>query len=210
MTELDFAFAGDLILDYPDPDRWLSGIAPVLRKSVAIGHLEVPHTRRGHELRGDVPAPGADPTHVAALARAGFSAVSLGGNHIADCGAEGIADTVAELDAAKIAHSGAGSNLRTARSPAVLQRMGRKIALLSYNCVGPEIGWATETTAGCAYVRVNTADGSPIAPASKLQDVDAQSLAQMIDDIRVARRSADIVVVPLHKGIVHTPAKLAP
>jgi hypothetical protein len=32
------------ILDEPDPDHWLSGIAPCLRRAdLAIGHLEVPH-----------------------------------------------------------------------------------------------------------------------------------------------------------------------
>ena len=50
---------GDLVLDVDDADHWLSGIAPALRAAdVAIGHLEVPHTLRGTELAGDVPAPG--------------------------------------------------------------------------------------------------------------------------------------------------------
>ena len=35
-----------------------------------------------------------------------------------------------------------------------LAKAGRKVALLSYNCVGPKEGWATATRAGCAHVRV--------------------------------------------------------
>lgn len=119
MRAIDLALLGDIILDVPDPDHWIAGIAQITRAAdVTIGHLEVPHTRRGTELVGDVPAPGADPDHLAALARAGIDAVSMAGNHIADCGAEGIADTCKELDRLGIAHAGAGATLVEAQRPA--------------------------------------------------------------------------------------------
>jgi poly-gamma-glutamate capsule biosynthesis protein CapA/YwtB (metallophosphatase superfamily) len=204
-------FAGDLVLDVPDADHWLSGIAPVVRGAdLAIGHLEVPHTRRGAELHGDVPAPGAPPENLDALHRAGFHAVTLAGNHISDCGAEGIADTIGRLDQLGIAHCGAGENLDKARAPLFLTRAGRQIALLSYNCVGPEAAWAASQRAGCNYLRVRTADGRPIAPAAALVEVTPEAVSQLTDDIRAARQRAALVIVALHKGIVHTPALLAP
>jgi poly-gamma-glutamate capsule biosynthesis protein CapA/YwtB (metallophosphatase superfamily) len=102
---LTVLLTGDMVLDEPPADHWLSGIAPALRAAdLAIAHLEVPHTRRGSELAGDVPAPGADPDNLDALARAGIRLVSLAGNHIADCGPQGISDTVERLDALGIAH----------------------------------------------------------------------------------------------------------
>jgi poly-gamma-glutamate synthesis protein (capsule biosynthesis protein) len=212
---LDLVFSGDLVLDEPRPDHWLEGIAPALRAAdVAIGHLEVPHTIHRSELRSDVPAPGADPAHVPALARAGFHAVSLAGNHMADCGAIGIADTIAALDGAGLAHCGAGANLGQARAPCFLTRGTRRIALLSYNCVGPEESWATETRAGTAFVRVETVDGSRIAPAAPLDRANVASLAYMAEDILRLRADREgketLIVVALHKGIVHTPARLAP
>ncbi len=208
---LDLVFAGDLVLDEPDPDHWLSGLAPALRAAdIAIGHLEVPHTSRLSELRSDVPAPGADPAHIPALARAGFHAVTMAGNHMSDCGAAGIADTIAALDAVGIAHNGAGADLETACTPCVLERGSFRIALLSYNCVGPEESWATATRAGCAYLRVETSDGSRIAPAAPLAVPDPASLSRLAADIARARIGASWVVVALHKGIVHTPARLAP
>jgi len=211
MSELDLLLCGDLVLDEPDPDHWLGAIAPALRAAdLAIGHLEVPHSRRGIERQGDVPAPGADPAHVPALARAGFGAVSLAGNHIADLGAEGVEDTVAALDAAGIAHAGAGATLAEARAPAILERAGRLIALLSYNCVGPQSAWAGERQAGCAYVKVDSANGEPIAPAAPLERPDPDSVRAMSEDIARIRPQVDLLVVSLHKGIVHTPAKLAP
>lgn len=208
---LDFIFTGDLVLDEPNPDHWLSGIAPALRAAeVVIGHLEVPHTHQGTELHGDVPAPGANPAHLNALPRAGFHAVSLAGNHIADCGAAGIADTLDALTSLHVAHASAGLALDAARAPAFIQRGDTRIALLSYNCVGPENSWASDARAGCAYVRVETLDGSPIAPSAPLDHANSVSLGAMRADIAAAREAANIVIVALHKGIVHTPARLAP
>jgi poly-gamma-glutamate synthesis protein (capsule biosynthesis protein) len=204
-------FTGDLVLDVPDADHWLSGIAPAVRTAdVAIGHLEVPHTLRGAELRGDVPAPGAPPENLDALRRAGFQAVTLAGNHIADCGAEGIEDTVKRLDELGIAHCGAGASLDAARAPLRMASGGRHIAVLSYNCVGPEAAWAGSQRAGCNYLRIRTADGSPVAPAAPLVEVTPEAVEQLTVDIRAARAGAGLVVVALHKGIVHTPARLAP
>ena len=207
---LTLLLTGDIVLDVEGPDHWLSGIAPVLRAAdLAIGHLEVPHTRGGAELQGDVPAPGADPDHLDALARAGVGAVTLAGNHIADCGAQGIADTVASLDRLGIAHTGAGDDLRAASRAATIERKGRRIALLSYNCVGPEAAWAGEQRAGCNYLCMQSVDGRPVAPNTPLVAPTADALERLRDDI-AAVRNADLVVVALHKGIVHTPAVLAP
>jgi poly-gamma-glutamate capsule biosynthesis protein CapA/YwtB (metallophosphatase superfamily) len=208
---LTLLFTGDLVLDVPEPDHWLAGIAPALRTAdLAIGHLEVPHTRRGAEMAGDVPAPGAPPENLQALRRAGFHAVSLAGNHIADCGAEGISDTIAKLQELGIAHAGAGLSLLEARRPALLEHGGRRVALLSYNCVGPESAWAGVERAGCNYLQVRTADGGPVTPTAKLESIDTSAREWLAGDVRSARRNAGLVVVALHQGIVHTPATLAP
>lgn len=203
---------GDIVLDEPDPDHWLSGIAPALQAAdIVVAHLEVPHTDRGEELAGDVPAPGASPAHLAALARVGVHAMSLAGNHMADCGAEGIADTIDGLAALGIAHAGAGATLAAARAPAMVSAPdGRQIALLSYNCVGPEAGWASETAAGVAALPIATADGAPVTPTADLVALTADAEAMLRADIAAARAVADLVIVALHKGIVHVPARLAP
>ncbi|MCY1672995.1 CapA family protein [Novosphingobium sp. SL115] len=207
---ISIVLAGDLVLDEPDGAFWLAGIAPALQAAdLAVGHLEVPHTARGAEMQGDVPAPGAPPENVAAIAGAGFHMVSLAGNHIADCGAEGIADTLALLDAAGVAATGAGLTLAQAARPALVVRGGRRIGLLSYNCVGPEMAWATDSRAGCAWLRIETPDGAPIAPAADLVRLTDEAVAALRADIAALRQRADFVMVALHKGIVHTPARLA-
>jgi poly-gamma-glutamate capsule biosynthesis protein CapA/YwtB (metallophosphatase superfamily) len=109
-----------------------------------------------------------------------------------------------------IENCGAGPDLDCARQPAVLRSAERRIALLSYNCVGPQAGWATKTNAGCAYVRIETSDGSAISPTAPLHAAEPASLSQMQGDIAAAARDTDFVIVALHKGLVHTPARLAP
>jgi len=207
----EIALAGDLVLDAPDPDHWLGGISSLLQSmDLAIGHLEVPHTRRGTETRSDVPAPGAEPAALEALQRSGFTAVTLAGNHIADQGAEGIEDTLHGLAAAGVEFCGAGSDLKQARRPAMLELGPRTVAVLSYNCVGPESSWAGEERAGCAYLRVETADGTPVSPLAPLQRMSEEAGDVLESDIRNVRNQADLVIVALHKGIVHTPVELAP
>jgi poly-gamma-glutamate synthesis protein (capsule biosynthesis protein) len=200
---------GDLVLDEPDADRWLSGIAPALRAAdLAIGHLEVPHTDCTREVTGDVPAPGAPPGNLAAIARAGIDGVTLAGNHIADCGAQGIADTIDGLEGAGIGHCGAGRSLIEARRPFLREVNGLGIAVLSYNCVGPEFAWAGPNAAGCAYLPLEPRDGSPMTPLARDPEIAAASFEILADDIARAKEQADFVLVSMHKGRVHTPAIL--
>jgi poly-gamma-glutamate synthesis protein (capsule biosynthesis protein) len=202
---------GDLVLDEPVAGHWLSGIAPALQAAdLAIGHLEVPHTGSRKEQGGDVPAPGAPPGNLAAVAAAGIGMVSLAGNHIADCGAQGIADTIAGLEAEGINHCGAGPNLQAARRPAIREVGGLRVALLSYNCVGPAFAWATADQPGCAYLPLDTVGGEPIAPQSAVARIDPRAFEILASDVADARAAADIVIVAMHKGHVHTPAVLEP
>ncbi len=210
MRELDILLTGDVILDEPDPDHWLRGLGEVTRSAdLVIGHLEVPHTARGAESSTDVPAPAAEPAHLEALPRVGFAAMTLAGNHIADRGAVGIADTTAALDRLGIAHCGAGASIGEARRPAILTRNGVRLALLSYNCVGPESGWAQPDRAGCAFVRVEPLEGGTISPAANLTRLDESSVAALREDIESVRPMVDLLIVALHKGMVHRPAELA-
>ncbi len=206
------AVTGDLVLDEPDAGYWLSGIAPALRLAdIAIGHLEVPHTTSTAELGGDVPAPGAPIQNLGAIRDAGFAMLSLAGNHIADCGAQGIAETTGELDRLGLAHCGAGQTLVEARKAAFARAGGHVVALLSYNCIGPQNAWATEAQGGCAYLELATADGAPVTPLAEITGVTQGALDVLNADIAAAREEgADHVIVALHKGIVHTPAHVAP
>ncbi len=51
MAAQEILLLGDLILDVPEPDNWLAGIAPLTRAAdLVIGHLEVPYTTSEEEM----------------------------------------------------------------------------------------------------------------------------------------------------------------
>src|SRR5512139_3117356 len=117
-STLKLMLVGDLILDEPEPDSFFDHTRSTLQEAdVLVGHVEVPHTRRGHENTSDVPAPPSDPDNLSALKRAGFHIATLAGNHIHDAGPAGIEDTIATLRQLDIATTGAGMNVAQAREP---------------------------------------------------------------------------------------------
>ena len=214
MNDLSLLMVGDLVLDEPDPDRFFDDARAVLfGADLVVGHVETPYTLRGKEQSGDVPAEAADPAKLASLARAGFHAASLAGNHVYDQGEEGVADTIAGLYAHGIAPFGAGVDLAGARLPAILERGGLRVGFLGYNCVGPRLSWAGPEKGGCAYVQVishyEPEGANPGGPPQAFTFPVPATLDAMQADIVALRRQVDIVVVSLHKGLVHTPAQLA-
>ena len=117
------------------------------------------------------------PRDAAGLALAGIDVVSLANNHALDYGPEGLRDTIATLDAAGIAHCGAGEDDAVARRPAFLEARGLRVAFLSYAATPGAVAAASDV-AGVAW-----------------EDVDAIS-----EDVRRAAQQADVVVVSLHAG----------
>lgn len=205
---------GDLIVDQPDPARFFAPSAPALtRADVTIGNLEVPHSDTSTVASIDIPAPPADPAHLSVVAAAGFDILTLAANHVHDCGPEGIADTVSAARRAGLVTTGAGAHLAAAKEPAVVRRGGRSVAVLNYNCVGPRESWATSRKAGCAYVDVLThyemRNANPGGPPEIHTFCEPRSLQRFHDDVSAAAELYDIVIVAVHKGLVHTPAALA-
>ena len=92
----------------------------------------------------------APPEATSVLRRLGVDCVTLANNHALDYGVEALLDTVAHLDAAGIAHVGAGADVVTARAPAVLEADGFRLAVLG--CADHPAGCAAgPDTPGIAY-----------------------------------------------------------
>jgi poly-gamma-glutamate capsule biosynthesis protein CapA/YwtB (metallophosphatase superfamily) len=215
MESLTLRLTGDLILDRPDPSAYFAPSLDALRAAdLLIGQVEVPHTDRGHEESTDVPAPPSEPRHLDAWVEVGLGVATLAGNHIGDQGAEGVLDTIEHLRARGIATAGAGANLDEARALCVVERAGVRVGVLSYNCVGPAISWATAGKAGCAYVEILTHYDSPYAgpggmPRRVYSFPETRSFARFAADVAAAREQVDVLCVALHKGLGHVPAQLA-
>lgn len=151
---------GPALLDHAtldsDLDRLFAAIKPYFEHSdIASVNLE---SVVSAEHPGE-PAPKkyvfySPPELAHAMVRAGIDHVSLGNNHTADYRTAGLESTIAALDAAGLAWSGAGVNVNMAERAARLNANGQTLGLFGF------VGWrgywepnqvATETKGGAAW-----------------------------------------------------------
>jgi poly-gamma-glutamate synthesis protein (capsule biosynthesis protein) len=208
-SELSVLATGDIVLGSP-PDPQFDLVRPVMQAGdVVVGHLEYLHTLRGHHALSD---PGTsyrprDPRDLEALGRAGVHVATMAQNHTYDCGPAGIADSIEALRAQGILPVGAGMTIEEARRPALLEREGVRFGFLAYNTVGPKGTWATSTKAGAAYVNVLTHYEQDLANPGGVPTtytfIDTRSLGAMQEDIEALRARVDILMVSMHRGLVH-------
>ncbi|HPC83311.1 MAG TPA: CapA family protein [Thermoanaerobaculaceae bacterium] len=136
------------------------------------------------------------------VAAIGINLVSLANNHALDFGPEGLRDCLRALDRAQITHAGAGMTLAEARAAGTtgVQAVTTKFGLLSYvrywtqkyRCKDPS--GACLATIDPATILVARPDGSTEAVEGLMEeDVEA-----MEDDIVLARRHHDVLMVSLH------------
>jgi poly-gamma-glutamate capsule biosynthesis protein CapA/YwtB (metallophosphatase superfamily) len=128
------------------------------------------------------PATGCVPTFVlvgdsrnaAALADAGFDAMSVATNHIkncglSNCGDRAFLDTLENLRLAGVAPVGAGNNLAEALEPVVLTVKGVRFGIVSLGQIEP-MAFASENTPGIAVLDDDNLRAS-IAAARQVSDV---------------------------------------
>lgn len=211
---VNLMIVGDLLLGAPEAEPYFDKVRTVFAQAdVLVGQVEWPHTRRGLVCAVEMPAPAADPDHLAAVKNAGFDIATLSSNHMFDQGPYGVLDTVNGLRALGIATVGAGSNLAEAREPAIVEKNGIKVGVLAYNCAGPRESWATPLKAGTAHIQIMThyelEYASPGSRPAEFSFPHPDHLEAMRNDIRQLRSKVDALVVVFHKGMVRIPAKLA-
>jgi poly-gamma-glutamate capsule biosynthesis protein CapA/YwtB (metallophosphatase superfamily) len=206
---------GDIAPRRSDPASIFASVADALRDSdLRIGHLECPLSTRGTPAPNAKLAMRSDPAVAGALRKVGFDALSVAGNHALDFGAVALADTLTALREHDIATCGVGANLEDARTPAIIQARGRRVALLSYCCILP-VGYAAERArAGCAPLRAYThfhhvEPDQPGTPPRVLTFTDQSDLDALVADVKAARTRAEIVLLSIHWGLHFTRATLA-
>jgi poly-gamma-glutamate synthesis protein (capsule biosynthesis protein) len=126
------------------------------------------------------------------LRYAGIDFLSLANNHVGDYGAGTLAETVRLLRGAGIAVAGAGADLAGASEPAVVVRGGVRFAFVSFNAI---IGTPAAAADSPGAVRIK------MAPWFPFSDTD---LAAVVDDVKDARKRADVVIVFPHWGQEYT------
>ena len=147
---------------------------------VTIGNLECALSTRGSAVPGKTYTFEGPPSAIKGLTWAGFDFVAQANNHARDFGSVALADTIKNLNAAKIAHAGAGSNSKSAFKAAYITRNGAKIAYLSYCQIAPSSFRAGAHRSGTAFTL---------------------RLATVTSAIKAAKKKADYVIVAFHWGI---------
>lgn len=140
-----------------------------------IANLETPITARGEKQEKRYTFR-MRPDSAKAIADAKIRMVSQANNHAVDYGLQGLADTEKVLDAAGIAHAGAGMSLAAARAPAIVTVKGVKVGLLSYSLTFPTAFYATKDHGGTAHGEANG----------------------IAEDVKKLRPQVDLVLVAFH------------
>jgi poly-gamma-glutamate synthesis protein (capsule biosynthesis protein) len=214
---LTLMLTGDVnLMNVADPDIPFRRMRSTFEKAdLVFSNLECCLSDRINEGSTSVEGFFADPEVAqTALKRYGIAAVGLANN--VNYGEQAINESIAYLDAAGIAHTGAGASEQKAREPAILTRGGQRIAFLQRSSVF----WATnhEATrhaAGIAVLRGHTAYQVPmykmkreIPPLNRpgippyiVTWADKDHLRRLEEDIRTAREKADIVIASFHWGL---------
>lgn len=168
--------------------------ADILKKGdVVFANLEEPITSRTHSLI-DIKQGGKyvlknEVDSIKGLEYAGFNLFSLANNHILDYYEEGLYDTQALLKEHNMAFSGAGKNIEEAKKPAIIEKKGVKIGLLSYTDMAEVTYKGNPPLMFIAGVNKAGVAKRPI----KFDD-------SIKSEIEKLRKEVDILMVSLHWG----------
>jgi len=128
------------------------------------------------------------PQNIACLSAAHISACALANNHVMDWGHDGLFETLQTLDAAGIAHAGAGNDLKEAMQPAVLDT-GAKGRVLLFSFGSHTSGIPNEWKATSVSPGLNLLD-----------DLSETTAARVCDQIRAYQKPGDLVIASIHWG----------
>jgi poly-gamma-glutamate synthesis protein (capsule biosynthesis protein) len=176
--------------------RVLDKVAPYFLKSdINFCNLEAPISDKGKPIAGRAAAFRSYLSMTEVLKKSGISFVSQANNHSQDYGWEALADTIARLDQMGIGHSGAGKNLAEAREPAIVEKGGMTIGLLSYTAnVNTPMGFkASANREGLNPMR--------ISPYFLPDQVNVEDIEAMQEDVAKWRKKTDFLAVSCHWGI---------
>ena len=180
-------------------------IQGLLKGDVVFTNLEAAVAEKGETIqegRGFLTPPEA----LDALSTFGFNLLSLSGNHAFDLKATGIRNTIREADSRKIAHAGTGNNLSDAAAPGYLHTAKGTIALIASasGLIGPGAS-ATAERPGVNELRVEAGGKENEATAdlrgAPANTPNAEDAKRILDNIREARRHADLVIVYEHNHV---------
>jgi poly-gamma-glutamate synthesis protein (capsule biosynthesis protein) len=128
------------------------------------------------------------PENVGCITAAGIDCCVLANNHVLDWGSSGLSETLQTLRNAGVKTAGAGSDLRQAEAPAVLEVPGKgRVVVFSFG----------ETSSGIPREWAAAADRPGV---NLLEDLSGRTVARIAGQVTAAKRPGDTVVASVHWG----------
>jgi poly-gamma-glutamate capsule biosynthesis protein CapA/YwtB (metallophosphatase superfamily) len=153
----------------------------IVNLETAITSAETPWPNKGIHYR-------MHPQNISCLTSAKINACALANNHVLDWGYDGLSETLKALDAADIAHAGAGNDAEEATPPAALDTAGNgRLLLFSFGSRTsgiPEDWKATSVSPG----------------VNLLDDLSEATAARAADQMRAYQQAGDLIVASIHWG----------
>jgi len=129
-----------------------------------------------------------NPANVPCISAARIDCCALANNHVLDWGYPGLAETLDTLKKANVKSAGAGMNLKEAKSPAVMEVLGKgRVIVLALGSVtsGIPLDWAA-------------AENRP--GVKLLKDFSDDTVKCIAEKVRQVKRERDVVVASIHWG----------
>jgi poly-gamma-glutamate capsule biosynthesis protein CapA/YwtB (metallophosphatase superfamily) len=128
------------------------------------------------------------PLNVGCLSAGRVTACTLANNHVLDWGYDGLSETLQTLDAAGIAHSGAGNDAENAIKPAVLGIAANgRVLLFSIGSTTSGIPREWEATSSSPGVNL-------------MEDLSETTAARLCEQMRAHQQRGDLMIASIHWG----------
>jgi len=204
-------FVGDVLVDREDPPSVFIDVAGVLgAPDVLFANCEGPYgTDPEPTPTAGVPLT-PHPRNTEALGV--FDVMSMANNHMVDLGHRTMLKTAELLRKRGVQPVGAGRDLAEARTPAVVETNGRKIAYLAYASVFPNGYEARPDWPGIAPLRAYNHHidrlpnyWEPGIPGKVISVPHEEDHTNMREDLEAASSCSDVVVATFHWGDFQPP-----
>lgn len=152
-------------------------LSKLQQADVLVGNLEFALTNTCTKVSKTGPILKGATNYINLFTNVGFTALGLANNHIKDCGALGVKNTLAICKKNNIATVGAGNNSEEAKKPLIIEQNGYKIGIMAF--AEHEFNAAYKNEAGANLLDV-------------FDDFDA---------IKAFKKQVDYLIVLFHGGI---------
>ena len=190
--EISILFTGDIEINRENPEKVFDNIIDEFENvDFRFGFLESSLSHKGEPAQGKI-VMRHDPRMINGYIAGGFDILGFATNHCLDYGFEPFVETLKLLEQKGIQYTGAGRNIKDARTPVVIESNDTKIGFLTYILNIP-MGWGAQPDRpGVAPIREDPLFGPPY--------VNEEDLESMIEDVKETKKNVDILVATFHWG----------